>query len=530
MNRKPVLLLILDGLGVSPLTKGNALYQASTPVFDNLIKTYPTCLLTASGAKVGLEWDEMGNSEVGHFNLGSGRVVEPDFTRINKAISDGSFFKNEALAEIVNYVKKHHSTLHLAGLLSNGAVNTHIDHIKALLDFAHKEKIGRLALHLFTDGRDGASRIAPNLLDIINDKIESLEEKNWCIATTVGRFYGMDQNKHWDRTQVAYDLMTKGVGQQFFSYHEALSSSYNNKVYDEEIKPIIFNSNYLVKDNDGLLFFNFKRDRVCQLAQSFIDPNFKAFKRKTIAKNLFFVGFVNYGEEPNSLVRFAFFPNKAKNSLAQVLATKKIKNLRIAETEKYAHVTHFFNGGAETPYNFEDRILVPSQKVNSLAGKPEMSAKLVSEKLIKYLINKKPLFTVCNLANPDMVGHTGNFPATVKAVEVIDLCLGKIFSSLSDKNFTIVVVADHGNAEQMINPKTHDVDKEHTANPVPFILAESIKNFPQVNQFKSNRQTKLALAHKSTNGELSDVNATILSLLNLKKPNEVSGVNLKDKI
>lgn len=530
MDRNPVLLLILDGLGVSPITEGNGLYQANTPVFDNLIKAYPTCLLAASGAEVGLEWGEMGNSEVGHFNMGTGRVAQQDFVRINRAIEDGSFFKNEALIEIVNHVKKHHSTLHLAGLLSTGAVHAHVDHIKALLDFAHREKVDRLALHLFTDGRDTAPKVAPHLLDIINDKIKSLDETNWKIASLVGRFYAMDRDKYWDRTEAAYDLLTSGIGQSFNSYKEAINDSYEHKIADEEIKPIILDKEYLIKDNDGLLFFNFRRDRARQITQPFIDPDFNAFKRKTTIKDLFFVGFVNFGEEPSPLVKIAFFADKIKNQLAEVLALKKIRNLHIAETVKYAHVTYFFNGGVEAPYNYEERILVPSPRVLSYVEKPEMSAKIITDKLISYLINKKPLFTVCNLANPDMVGHTGNMAAAVKAVQVTDECLGKIFSTLSDKNFTIIVVADHGNVEQMINPETHDIDKEHTTNPVPFILAKNLNGFQSINTFKIDKKTKLALASKPTIGVLADVNATILDYLALTKPSEISGVSLKDSI
>ncbi|MCL5794866.1 MAG: 2,3-bisphosphoglycerate-independent phosphoglycerate mutase [Patescibacteria group bacterium] len=532
MEKKPVILIVLDGYGMAATTEGNAVFSAKTPVFDTLIKKYPTGLLTASGTEVGLDWGEMGNSEVGHLNLGSGRVVLQDFSRINKSITDGSFFENEALLEIANHVKKSKSTLHLMGLLSNGGVHAHIDHIKALLDFCNQQKISRVALHLFTDGRDTAPKIAQHLLDIVQEKINKVGNSNWKIASLIGRFYAMDRDKHWERIVKAYDLITQGKGEKFTSYKDAIDSAYKNKNFDEELPASIIEPNYMLSDNDGLIFFNFRRDRAKQIAQTLIDPNFKDFARQKIIKNLFFVGFVNYGQEANFKVKIAFFNEKIKNQLADVLGKNKFSHLHIAETEKYAHVTYFFNGGEEKPFLGEERILVPSPRVTSYAQIPQMSAKMVTEKLLAYIKKNRPDFTVLNFANPDMVGHTGNFAATVSAIEFIDQCLKKILTTIYQihPDTSLLITADHGNAEQMINPETKSIDKEHTTNPVPFICIENVSDLVNIEKFAEDKDAKLNIAAQSSTGILADVTTTILDLNGLKKTSEMTGISLKGRI
>lgn len=520
----------MDGFGLSPITEGNATYNAKTPFLDSVMSNFPTCLLDASGTEVGLDWGEMGNSEVGHFNMGTGRVVAQDFFRINRSIEDGSFFQNESLLEAINHVKKNKSTLHLVGLLSSGGVHACIDHIKALLEFCKKQKVNRLALHLFTDGRDTAPKIAPHLLDIIEQKIKDLrEEKNWKIATLIGRFYAMDRDNHWERIESAYDLITSGIGEQFDSYKQALESYYSKNIFDEELPAIVLDKNYLISDDDAMILFNFRRDRTHEIVEALVDPDFNKFKRKKIIKNLFFTGFVNYGEEPTNLVKTAFFSAKIINQVADVCAKNKLNHLHIAETEKYAHVTYFFNGGIEKPFNYEERILIPSPRVVSYATVPEMSAVKITDKFISYYNKEKPNFTVLNFANPDMVGHTGNYKAAIKAVETVDNCIKKIFEKINNEDLSIIITADHGNAEQMINPETNEIDKEHTVNPVPFILIQDVLATKDI-KIAENKNQKLIVASGQAVGVLADIAATIVDLLEIKKPKEMTGTSLRRTI
>ncbi len=526
MTKKSVLLIIMDGFGLSPVTEGNATYNASTPFLDSVMGNFPTCLLDASGTEVGLDWGEMGNSEVGHFNMGTGRVVAQDFFRINRAIEDGSFFQNESLLEAINHVKKNKSTLHLVGLLSSGGVHASIEHIKALLDFCKKQKVDKLALHLFTDGRDTSPKVAPHLLDIIEEKIKTLRQNNWKIATLIGRFYAMDRDNHWERVQQAYDLIASGVGEQFHSYKEALENYYSKNIFDEELPAIVLDKNYLINNDDAMILFNFRRDRTHEIVEALVDPDFKKFDRKKFIKNLFFTGFVNYGEEPTDKVKTAFFSQKIINQIPDVCGKNKLKHLHIAETEKYAHVTYFFNGGIEKPFNYEERILIPSPRVESYAQVPEMSAKKITDKFISFYNKEKPNFTVLNFANPDMVGHTGNYKATIKAVETVDSCVKKIFENVKIDDLSVIITADHGNAEQMINPETNEVDKEHTVNPVPFILIQDLLAIKEI-KITENRNQKLIVSSGQTVGVLADIAATIVDLLELKKPKEITGTSLR---
>jgi 2,3-bisphosphoglycerate-independent phosphoglycerate mutase len=519
-NIQPVLLIIMDGFGLSPITEGNAVYQAKTPCFDNLIRNYPTALLHASGQEVGLSFGEMGNSEVGHLNLGTGRVVIQDLPRINQSIKSGVFFENAELIEACEYANKNSSTLHLIGLASNGGVHSHIDHLLSLIELAGRQKVKKVAIHMITDGRDTSPKVAKSFVKKIEEKIKS--SGTGTIATVIGRYYAMDRDKHWeDRTKLAYELFTEGKGEKFSSASEAIDNGYQKNESDETLSPKIIESDYIIKEKDAVISYNYRIDRIKQISDVFIDPTFKEYPRGKYINNLLFVSFTNYGFEPTNFVKIAFLSTKLSNPLSEMLAQNNCNNLHIAETEKYAHVTYFFNGGEEKPFKFENRILVPSPRVKSYNEKPEMSAKTVTSKFLSYFKSKKPLFTVLNFANPDMVGHTGDMKATVKAVEVVDSCVGEIIKSIGSVA-KIIVTADHGNAEQMINPETGGIDKEHTTNPVPFIIYSDKKIQSELD--------KMTLSAIQPVAVLADVAPTILSFLNIKPPKEMNGQNLRDAI
>jgi len=518
---KPVVLVILDGFGISPVTEGNAIYNARTPIFDDIIKNYPTVLLHASGQEVGLEFGEIGNSEVGHLNLGTGRVIMQDLPRIDLAIESKTFFENTEMKEACKLVKKNQSTLHLIGLASNGGVHSHINHLFAIMELAKKEKVSSVAIHVITDGRDTPPKKANDFIKKINEKIKSL--KIGKIASVVGRFYAMDRDRHWsDRTKIAYDLWTKGLGNEYESAEAAVDEKYKNGETDENLSPIIIDKNLIIKDADAVIFYNFRIDRTKQIAKAIIDPNFDDFSRDKILKNLFFVSFTNYGFEPTKNVRIAFFSDKIKNCLAETLNLNNLSHLHVAETEKYAHVTYFFNGGIERPFSREERLLIPSLRISSYELKPEMSAKEICKNFIPYFQKRLPNFTVLNFANPDMVGHTGNYRATVKGVETVDIYLGKIISMLEKYDARVVVTADHGNAEQMINPETGEIDKEHTTNPVPFVIISGEK--------KETGLDKMTLTTQQPVAVLADVAPTVMSFLEVKQPKEMNGQNLRDII
>lgn len=518
-SKNNIILIILDGFGISSITEGNAVYMAKTPVFDSLLKTYPTTLLHASGQEVGLEFGEMGNSEVGHLNLGTGRVILQDLPRINESIENKSFFQNKELLEACEFVKKNNSTLHFYGLASTGGIHSHLDHFFALLYLAKEQNIKNVAIHLITDGRDTPPKKALEFVKRIDDKIKQFGIGT--IASVCGRFYAMDRDKHYDdRTKLAYDLLVEGKGQKFNNAQDAIESGYKNGETDENLTPKIINDKLILKENDALIFYNYRTDRVKQISKALVDPEFKDFSRSKKIEKLLFVTFTSYGFEPTPMVKIAFFSQENKNPLADVLASNNLTQLHIAETEKYAHVTYFFNGGQEKPFKNENRILVSSPRVTSYDQKPEMSAKEIASKFIGYFKSKKPRFTIINFANPDMVGHTGNLKATIKAIEIVDNCLKEILANISLENNQILITADHGNAEQMINPETHDIDKEHTTNPVPFIIVGSKK--------QTSNYDKLTLATLQPTAVLSDISTTILDFLSLKKSGAMTGQSLKD--
>src|SRR3972149_1512120 len=506
------ILLILDGFGASPVNEGNAVNLAKTPNFDRLIQNFPHTLLMASGKEVGLPWGEPGNSEVGHLNVGSGRIIYQDLPRINLSIEDGSFFKNPALLEVINFVKKTNHNLHLIGLASDGGVHSHLNHLFALLKLVKNEQINKVYLHLILDGRDAPQKSAQIFLSKIEGFIK--KEKIGEIATISGRYYAMDRDKHWERTQLAYEAITQAKGQKTDSASLGLKSAYKLGETDEFVKPQIINNPGILAE-DGIIFFNFRADRAKQLTAALVSPNFKDFPRNYI-DHTFFVSFTNYGFESTPRIKIAYFPQNIDNTLAQVIANNKLKQFHLAETEKYAHVTYFFNGGREDVYPGETRKMIPSPRVATYDLKPEMSVQAITRLLTQMISKQYFQFIITNLANPDMVGHTGNLKAAIKACEYVDSSVGQIIDSALKNNYAVILTADHGNAEQMINPQTQLPDPEHTTNPVPIILIDKEKT-------QTSQDTKEVFFANNPIGVLSDVTTSVLALLEINKPEQMTG-------
>jgi len=509
--QRPLVLVILDGWGLSPEVEGNAILSAETPFFDSLISQFPYASLHASGEEVGLPWGEMGNSEVGHLNLGTGRIIQQDLPRINKAIEEGTFLNNEALLEAIDYAERKNSNLHILGLFSSGGVHSHMRHLLALLDLAALRKFSRVYLHLVSDGRDTPPRIILQDLPKLQAKITQLNFGT--IASVMGRFWAMDRDKRVERTEKAYQTLTGNQGLQAASAEDAINNSYKINKSDEFIEPTAITGTPRISDNDSVIFFNFRADRAKQISEKLIKN-----------KKIFFTTFASYGIEPTPTTRVAFISPKLTNQLAMIFAQNKISQLHMAETEKYPHVTYFFNGGWEALFDHEKRIMVSSPKVATYDQAPEMSADKIATQFTNYFNINQPQFTVINFANPDMVGHTGNLDATVAAVSAADRALGKIATNLlTTGKADLIVTADHGNAEQMINPQTGDIDKEHTTNPVPLILAF---NGAKRGQPPVTLETKIALAAQQPLGVLADIAATIVSRLGFVQPEELTGQDL----
>ena len=509
MNRKPVMLMILDGFGINPNEKGNAVAIANTPNIDKLKKTWPTTIIHTSGLDVGLPEGQMGNSEVGHTNIGAGRIVYQDLTRITKSIEDGDFFSIKEFADAIDNCKKNNSNLHIMGLLSDGGVHSHIRHLVALLEFAKRKDFENVYVHCFMDGRDTPPTSGEGYIAKLEEKMK--EKGVGKIATIEGRFYAMDRDKRWNRVKEAYDAMVNGVGEEATSAVGAIEASYQKEVFDEFVKPTVIHSGdspvATIKDNDSVIFFNFRPDRAREITRTLVDEDFNEFETKKM--NLFFVCFTQYDETmPN--VKIAFKPETLVNTFGEYISKKGLKQLRIAETEKYAHVTFFFNGGEEKEYEGEDRILVPSPKVETYDLKPEMSALEVTDKVVEAINSGKYDSIILNYANPDMVGHTGSLEAAVKAVETIDGCVGKVVEAIEKQNGVLIITADHGNAEQMIDYKTGEPQTAHTTNPVPLILVglEGVK---------------------LKEGKLADLAPTMLDIMGLEKPQEMTGESLIEK-
>jgi 2,3-bisphosphoglycerate-independent phosphoglycerate mutase len=523
MRPKPVMLAILDGLGIAPEGKGNAVAGAETPNIDKLIATYPVMTLRASGEEVGLSWGEMGTSEVGHLNLGTGKIFYQTLPRINKAISDGSFFRNKILLDAAAHVKKNKSSLHLMGLTSTGRVHTTIEHLYALLKFAKEQKIKKVFIHCFLDGRDTIYNSGVDFIKKLQGKMKEYGVGK--IATISGRFYAMDRDNRWDRTEKAYRAIAEGKSEEYFSDPiKAVEASYEKKIYDEEFVPVVILERKkpvaTVSENDAMVFFNYRADRGRQMTKAFVINDFDKFERADFFPKLFFATMTEY--EAGLPVKIIFPPQEIKVCLAKVLSEAGMKQLHIAETEKYAHVTFFFNGMKEEEFPGEDRIIVPSPHIASYADKPEMSAKIITEKLVKQIMSRKYDFIVVNFANADMVGHTGKYKATVEAVETVDKCVGQLADVILPMGGVLVVTADHGNAEEVLNLQTGEIDKEHSTNPVPLILAgRDLKD-----QVASVGPTEMELSLMSPVGVLADVAPTILKIMDIKQPKEMTGTPL----
>ncbi|MBU7016964.1 MAG: 2,3-bisphosphoglycerate-independent phosphoglycerate mutase [Theionarchaea archaeon] len=489
-----ILLMILDGWGISKRKEGNAILHARTPHFDGLRSRYPHSILGASGEDVGLPDRYMGNSEVGHLNLGAGRIVYQDFTRINKAIRDGTFFKEKYFLKAIEKVKRNGSTLHLMGLVSDGGVHSHINHLFALLKLAETQDI-QPVIHCFLDGRDVLPRSAGIYLKKLR---EELHKRGGSIGTLMGRYYAMDRDNRWERTRKAYEALTGVRGLHAESAEAALEASYTKGDPDEFVQPTIIGET--IGDGDSIIFFNFRPDRARQITKAFVDDPFTQFERTRL--KVYFVCMTEYEDDIEAPI--VYRPLSLKNTLGEVLSNHNLRQLRIAETEKYYHVTYFFNGGEEEPFKGEDRILIPSPKVATYDLKPEMSAYEVTESVIKEIHSREYDVIILNFANPDMVGHTGVFSAAVRAIEVIDECIGKITSVLHEED-VLLITGDHGNAEQMTELTSKELYTAHTSNSVPFII------------------TKKCIVRS---GILADVAPTILDLLSITKPQEMDGESL----
>jgi len=519
MNKKrsPLVLIVLDGWGLNPEKTGNAIAQARTPTIDMLAKNYPHATLQASGISVGLYWSANGNSEVGHLTMGTGRVIYQSFPRISISVEDGSFFENKELLGAIEHAKKNNQPLHIMGLISNGGVHSHIDHVFALIKTARENKIP-LRIHFFTDGRDTKSKQALEFVKKIEENIKDLP--NAKIATIMGRSISMDRNNHWELTQKAYECLTKGEGEKFKSAKAAIEASYKKDITDEFMLPAVINpqKDDLIVSESSVIFFNFREDRARQLTKAFIQDGFNGFLRDQL-KNLYFAGMIEY--EKDLLEHIMFPPQIIKNPLAKVLSDNGLKQYHIAETEKYAHVTYFFNGGVEEPNHNEDWQLIPSRPDGDYENHPLMSASQITATVEKVIEKNIYDFILINYANTDMVGHTGNLKSAIRAVEEIDKCLDQLLKTGLQKNISFIITADHGNAENMIDPRTAKPRTDHTANPVPVYFVIPDHKAPQANaSFNYNRSI----------GLLADLAPTILDLFDIKKPTEMTGMSLKDRI
>jgi len=511
-KRSPLALIIIDGWGYSTAREGNAISLAETPYYDELVEKYPQTLLEASGTRVGLPAGIMGNSEVGHLNIGSGRVIRMDVSRVDHDIETGAFFRNETLIAVMDGVKQRDKSLHLMGLLSDGQVHSSQTHLYALLKMARDRGVPRVYIHCFLDGRDTPPSSA---IDYVSQlQVELGEIGCGQIASLVGRYYAMDRDKRWERTQRAYDLLVKGQGEPALDPIATLKKSYDKGVTDEFVEPIVVQRDdgqplATIGDGDGVIFFNFRPDRARQLTRALAIADFHEFPiadRPTVN----FVCFTVY--DRTFPLPVAFPPVEHRNVLAEVWAGTCVRNYRLAETEKYAHVTYFFNGGVEKEFECEKRLLVPSPKIATYDMQPEMSAFKVTDKVLRTIEEGETDVLVINFANPDMVGHTGKLPETIAACQYVDTCLGWITKAMRQARGITLITADHGNAEQMIDPKTGGPHTAHTTNPVPFHLID-----------EAARGLKLR-----SGGALEDVAPTILALLGLEAPPEMTGRDLRE--
>lgn len=509
MSKKPTVLMILDGYGLNDKAEANAVAEAKTPVMDKLMAECPFVKGYASGLAVGLPDGQMGNSEVGHLNMGAGRIVYQELTRITKEIEDGTFFENEALLAAVENAKKNDSALHMYGLLSDGGVHSHNTHLYGLLELAKRHGLKKVYVHCFLDGRDTPPASGKGFIKELNDKMKEIGVGE--IATVMGRYYAMDRDNRWDRVELAYKALTKGEGIEADCPVCAVNNSYKEEVYDEFVKPSVVMKDgkpvATIQDKDSIIFFNFRPDRAREITRAFCDDEFSGFPREK-RLDLTYVCFTEYDVTiPNKII--AFHKVALNNTFGEYLAAHGKTQARIAETEKYAHVTFFFNGGVEEPNKGEDRILVKSPKVATYDLQPEMSAYEVCDKLCEAIKSDKYDVIIINFANPDMVGHTGVEDAAVKAVEAVDECVGRAVEVLKSVDGQMFICADHGNAEQLKDYETGAPFTAHTTNPVPFIL---------VNADPAYRLRE--------GGCLADIIPTLLELMEMEQPAEMTGKSL----
>jgi len=520
---KPVILAILDGFGVAPPADGNAVAEAKMPVFKRLVETYPAMTIQASGMAAGLSWGEMGNSEVGHLTIGAGRVLYQNLPRINLLIESGEFFTNPAFKRAIEHARNHGGTLHLMGLVSPGGIHASQEHLYALLEFCRREKFTRVFIHAFLDGRDSIYNSAAGLIAELEAKIKELGVGR--IASLAGRFYAMDRDNRWDRVQAAYEAIALGKGPTALNAAAAIQASYAKEVFDEQFVPTV-----MVDDKgrplthfqagDAAIFFNFRSDRARQLAKAFVVPAFNKFSRDYL-KEVLFVTFTEY--EKDLPVEVAFAPQLIETCLARLVSDAGLKQLHIAETEKYAHVTFFLNGMREEEFPGEDRVIIPSPRVSSYDQQPEMSAFQISERVAKEIMAGTYDFIVLNFANPDMVGHTGNEQATIKANEATDKALGQVVDAALTVGGAVVITADHGNAEEVKNLVTGDMDKEHSTNPVPCLIV--CKDLEGV-KAPSGDVVGGDLSMTPPIGMLADVAPTVCKLLDIPPAADMTGRSL----
>ncbi|MBT4349514.1 2,3-bisphosphoglycerate-independent phosphoglycerate mutase [bacterium] len=524
MNRpRPVVLIVLDGFGLAPPSRANAISLAKTPNFDKYMSNYPVMPVSAAGGAVGLNWGEIGNSEVGHLSLGSGTICYQNLPRITKSISEGDFFSNEAFISACKHVKEKGSSLHLMGLMSSGGVHSFNEHLYALVELAKKEKVERVYIHAFLDGRDVPYSSGLNFIAKLQEKLKIIGLG--AIASISGRFYAMDRDNNWDRIEKAYRAIVDGKNEiKYEDPVEAIKASYNQGIYDEEFVPTAIvddrqQAKGKIQDGDGIIFFNFRSDRARQLTKALVLPGFEKFKCQYF-QNLFMVTMTEY--EKDLPVTIAFPPIVIKTPLAKVIADAGLKQLHTAETEKFAHVTYFFNGGSDIIFDNEDRELIPSPHVPSYDQKPAMSAREITNKLVQKIKEGNYDFIVVNYANADMVGHTGNLNATIEAVEILDKLIGELVDTILSYNGVALITADHGNAEVMYDLQTGEISKEHSNNPVPlFVIGQQFAG-KSVLPGLSGRD----LSQITPVGVLADIAPTVLKIMGLKKPAKMTGSSL----
>lgn len=523
---KKAVLVILDGFGVAPPGHGNAITQGNIPTFNSFVANYPSLTLQASGPLVGLPWGEMGNSEVGHLNIGAGRIVGQDLPRITNSIQNGEFFKNKEFLAAIDHAKRYNSSFHIMGMVSPGGVHSLDEHVYALIGLAQQQGLTRVFIHMFTDGRDTEPKVALESLKKLDERIREIGVGR--VATITGRFYAMDRGGHWNQTYQTYRALVKGEGKTARSAEECITANYGAQIFDEMIEPTVILKEdgqpvAKIGDNDAVVFVNFRSDRAIQLTEAFVmPPPLPDMASEKPLQNLYFVSMTEY--KPGLPAHIAFESIAVKEYLSGSLAKAKYTQFHIAESEKYAHVTAFFNCGRTEKVPGEEWTIVTSpENGRNYVDHPEMSAGQLTDALVEKIAKTETNFFVANYANPDMVGHTGSLSATIEAINFIDICMKRVAEAALSADAVMIITADHGNAEQMINPRTGDIDKDHTTNPVPFLLL--------ANEFKFKRPSGgsfSSLSSKVPAGVISDIAPTILELFGLQKPGEMTGISLME--